>query len=151
MDAWFREGRITAGCQLRRDNEIHWVEASKVYPSLSQSGGKPNTNPFAGESPTTTRTQAAAPVNPYTSPRVAGGPATLGPYGNLQPHRGTTILTLGILSFFCNPCFVLGIAAWYMGNEDLSAMRIGRMDPTGRGITQAGMPNIQTPRISPLL
>src|SRR5439155_20145392 len=53
-----------------------------------------------------------------------------------QPHRGTLILVLGILSLVvCSP---LGIAAWVMGNNDLKAMRRGEMDRSGEGTTQAG-------------
>lgn len=55
---------------------------------------------------------------------------------NLQPHRGTLILILGILSFVC--CFICGIVAWVMGNSDLRAMAEGRMDPSGEGLTKAG-------------
>lgn len=134
LDSWYQEGRITAGCQLRRDRDPNWLEASQLYPSLASSGRQPAANPFSGDSPNV----AAGAANPYTAPHGAGGPATVGPYGRQQPHRGVTILVLGILSFFC-PCLILGIAAWYMGNEDLSAMRLGRMDPTGRGMTTAGM------------
>lgn len=32
----------------------------------------------------------------------------------------------------------LGIAAWVMGNRDLGAMEIGRMDPSGRDMTNIG-------------
>jgi len=54
----------------------------------------------------------------------------------LTPHRGTMILVLGILSLvICQP---LGIAPWLMGNTDLAEMDAGRMDPEGRGMTQAG-------------
>jgi predicted Zn finger-like uncharacterized protein len=53
-----------------------------------------------------------------------------------QPHRGTTILVLGILSLVL--CAPLGIAAWVMGNNDLDAMRRGAMDRSGEGTTQAG-------------
>jgi hypothetical protein len=53
-----------------------------------------------------------------------------------QPHRGTLILVLGILSLvICGP---LGIASWVMGNTDLAAMRRGEMDREGEGMTQAG-------------
>jgi hypothetical protein len=54
----------------------------------------------------------------------------------LTPHRGTLILVLGILGLVC--CFICGIIAWVMGNADLAEMDAGRMDPEGRGITQAG-------------
>ena len=54
----------------------------------------------------------------------------------MQPHRGTLILVLGILSLvLCGP---IGIAAWIMGNTDLKEIDAGRMDPAGRGNTHAG-------------
>ena len=46
------------------------------------------------------------------------------------------VLTLGILSIVI--CGLLGPVAWVMGNNDLAAMRAGRMDPSGEGLTQAG-------------
>jgi hypothetical protein len=69
-----------------------------------------------------------------------GGPPPGPPYGGpvyLQPHRGATILVLGILGLLCT-CLPLGIVAWIMGNSDLAAMREGRMDRSGEGITRAG-------------
>ena len=47
------------------------------------------------------------------------------------------ILALGVLAFVICPLF--GLAAWLMGRGDLQAMRQGRMDPAGMGLTQAGM------------
>jgi hypothetical protein len=53
------------------------------------------------------------------------------------PHRGTAVLTLGILSLvICWP--ILGPIAWIMGNSDLKEIRSGRMDPEGEGYTNAG-------------
>jgi hypothetical protein len=54
----------------------------------------------------------------------------------LRPHRGVLILVLGIVGIVC--CFICGIVAWVMGNNDLKEMAAGRMDPDGRGLTQAG-------------
>jgi hypothetical protein len=54
----------------------------------------------------------------------------------LRPHRGGVILTLGILGIVC--CFICGIIAWVMGNNDLREMAAGRMDRSGEGLTQAG-------------
>jgi hypothetical protein len=54
----------------------------------------------------------------------------------MLPHRGSVILTLGILGLVV--CPLLGIAAWQMGNDDLSHMRYGRMEPSGRDLTSAG-------------
>jgi hypothetical protein len=53
-----------------------------------------------------------------------------------QPHRGTLILVLGILGIVC--CFICGIIAWVLGSGDLKEMDAGRMDPSGRSLTQAG-------------
>jgi hypothetical protein len=61
----------------------------------------------------------------------------------LAPHRGGTILTLGILSIVlvlgCTFAGFIGIAPWTMATADLRAMREGQMDPEGRGTTIAGM------------
>lgn len=55
----------------------------------------------------------------------------------MKPHRGTLILVLGILGFVvCG--FFTGIPAWYMGHTDIKEMDAGMMDPSGRGITNAG-------------
>ena len=56
---------------------------------------------------------------------------------NLEPHRGTLILVLGILSFVGCGIFT-AIPAWVMGATDLRKMDAGRMNPDGRGTTQAG-------------
>jgi hypothetical protein len=58
------------------------------------------------------------------------------PMQSVAPHRGVLILVLGILGIVC--CFICGIIAWVMGNNDLREIDAGRMDPTGRGLTQAG-------------
>ena len=54
----------------------------------------------------------------------------------LRSHRGVLILVLGILSIVC--CFICGIITWVLANGDLKEMAAGRMDPSGRGLTQAG-------------
>jgi hypothetical protein len=97
---------------------------------------------------------AAPPAYPAPPPRPArGGYDDRAPYGDdygpprgrgyrrdLMPHRGSAVLTLGILSLI--PCvitaLILGIIAVVMGQSDLQEMRAGRMDPEGEGITNAG-------------
>lgn len=54
----------------------------------------------------------------------------------VAPHRGALILVLGILGIVA--CMPLGIVAWVMGNNDLAAMRSGRMDRSGESLTQVG-------------
>jgi hypothetical protein len=54
-----------------------------------------------------------------------------------EPHRGTVILVLGILSLVVAQ-IILGPIAWIMGNNDLREIREGRMDPEGEANTNAG-------------
>ena len=54
----------------------------------------------------------------------------------MKPHRGTLILVLGILGLVV--CAPVAIAAWIMGSGDLKEMDAGTMDPSGRGVTNAG-------------
>ena len=58
------------------------------------------------------------------------------PVQSVAPHRGVLILVLGILGIVC--CFICGIIAWVMGNNDMREIDAGRMDPSGKGLTQAG-------------
>jgi hypothetical protein len=66
------------------------------------------------------------------------GPVEVQPVAQqpLAPHRGVVVLVLGILGLVV--CFICGIIAWVMGNNDLRQMDAGAMDPSGRGLTQAG-------------
>jgi hypothetical protein len=59
------------------------------------------------------------------------------PASSVKPHRGVAVLVFGILSLV-TMFFPLGIAAWVMGEHDLSQMRGGRMDAEGMGMTRAG-------------
>lgn len=63
-------------------------------------------------------------------------PQQVGAGAGMEPHRGTLVLVLGILGLVV--CVILGIVAWVMGNGDLRKMDAGQMDPSGRGLTQAG-------------
>lgn len=101
---------------------------SPVGPSVTPPG--PSPNPFADQASPQSQSPFSSP-NPYQPPGYAGG------VFQGAPHRGGLILTFGLLGFFC--CIFFGIAAWIMGNEDLNAMRAGRMDPSGEGLTRAGM------------
>lgn len=56
---------------------------------------------------------------------------------HLRPHRGETLLAIAILSLFCNLGIILAPMAWIMARNDLKEMERGKMDPSGKGITQA--------------
>lgn len=53
-----------------------------------------------------------------------------------EPHRGTLLLVLGILSIVV--CTILGPIAWVMANGDLKKIDSGVMDPEGRSNTNVG-------------
>ena len=55
----------------------------------------------------------------------------------MLPHRGAIVLVLGILSIVI--CAFVGPVAWIMGKGDLAKIDQGMMDPSGRGLTLAGM------------
>jgi predicted nucleic acid-binding Zn ribbon protein len=55
----------------------------------------------------------------------------------MEPHRGTLILVLGILSLVMAQ-IILGPIAWVMGTEDLKKIRAGKMDPDGESNTNTG-------------
>jgi ribosomal protein S27E len=86
----------------------------------------PDANPF-GDRP-------EPPLNPYARP---GTSPFQPPQSYLRPHRGGLILAFGLLGVLC--CLPFAIVAWVMGAADLKEIRAGRMDPSGQGMTQAGM------------
>ena len=123
LDQWVAEGRVTAASQLLHDPDQHWQPAGQTYPQLrSISSG----NPFA---------DPAIPSNPYATP--TGFAPAAGPRRFRRPHRGGTILTLGILGVIC--CQLLGPVAWVMGQADMRQINDGVMDPEGKALTQVGM------------
>ncbi|MBY0310949.1 MAG: DUF4190 domain-containing protein [Phycisphaerales bacterium] len=79
--------------------------------------------------------QMPPPIPPQHPNPYAGNPSTMqGQY--MQPHRATMVFVLGLLGLLI--CFICGIVAWVMGSKDLKEIDAGRMDPSGRGLTQAG-------------
>lgn len=75
------------------------------------------------------------PAHP-AGPGAYGGAYPQGRRRHLRPHRGSAVLTLGILGLVV--CGICGIIAWVMGNTDMAQIRAGIMDPSGEGITNAG-------------
>lgn len=60
----------------------------------------------------------------------------------LKPHRGGSVLAVGICSIVfagaCGTGIILGIVGLSMSKTDLTQIDRGQMDPSGRGMTQAG-------------
>jgi hypothetical protein len=65
------------------------------------------------------------------------GPETPGRPGERKksPHRGVQLIIMSIAGFFC--CCIISIVAMNMAKEDLAAMKAGRMDKNGEGLTKA--------------
>ena len=63
-------------------------------------------------------------------------PAPLNEASPTLTHRGALVLILGLLGLLMFA--PLGIAAWIIGSKDLAAIRDGRMDKSGEGMTLAG-------------
>jgi hypothetical protein len=74
-------------------------------------------------------------ANPYAPSAVT--PMGLPHYqGYLEPHHGVLVLVLGIVGVFC---MFLAIPAIILAFIDLQKMKRGVMDPSGRGLTIAGL------------
>jgi len=67
---------------------------------------------------------------------VSQMPPTNMPGAGTEPHRATLVFVLGLLSILI--CGLLGPVALIMGKGDLAKMDAGQMDPSGKGLTQAG-------------
>lgn len=106
LQSWIAQGRVSSQDLVWSEGMAQWVSAGSI-PELS----------FA------VNTAAAAPG-------VAQVP------GALAPHRGGTVLALGILGICV--CCICGIIAWTMGNNDLRSMAAGTMDRSGEQLTRAG-------------
>lgn len=68
------------------------------------------------------------------------------PRRDAEPHRGTLVLVLGILSLVTVMLYclapvgaIMGLLAWTLGQKDMRKIKAGDMDADGRGTTQAGM------------
>jgi len=122
LQAWGGEGRIQPDDLVWSEGMANWQPAKTISGLLPLSAANPPGVPAGAQSP--------PPFNPYNS----------APFGYqaqrwAEPHRGTTILVLGICGFLC--C-IPAIIAWSMGSTDLAKMKAGTMDPAGKGMTMAG-------------
>ena len=124
LDVWVAEGRVSAACELKVEGAKHWQTAATVYPILQT----PRT-PNAGAAKNYSQAHADNPFAPKPS---------IAPAMNEHRHRGVMILVFGIVAWFTQ-CIVFGMLAWVMGRRDLREMKQGRMDSSGRDLTQVGM------------
>ena len=135
---WAQQGRVQLSDLVWSEGMADWAPASSV-PGLVDA--QPAAQPAA---PAAREPTASAYADQPAQPAWAPGPqpaaqvVQAAPSGVLAAHRGGVILALGIIGLMTG-CFILGIIAWVMGRKDLPEIDAGRMDPTGRSMTQAGM------------
>jgi hypothetical protein len=103
---WRSEGRLT-------DADMVWQEGMAQWQALGSVAGLEDAGRVPGTPPS-----MPPPQRPPT------------------PHRGVTILVLGIMGLVS--CGICGIIAWVMASHDIEEMQAGRMDPAGRSMTDAG-------------
>jgi hypothetical protein len=54
----------------------------------------------------------------------------------MRSHRASMVLFLGIFGLMC--CSPLSFVAFFLGRHDLAEIDAGRMDPSGRSLTNFG-------------
>ena len=123
-------------CQtiLLVEGDTETVEPTSVQPPVASTPqppaygqtGTPSASPFATGNPYSSPAQASQYLTPPR--RSSRG----------EPHRGGLVLGLGIGAMACNLCLIPGILALTFGLQDLKAMKEGRMDNEGHGLTLAG-------------
>ncbi len=69
------------------------------------------------------------PLHPYTGGQFQGAA------GRYETSQAVTALVLSILGFFC--CGFPGTIAWYLAQQETSAIDVGRRDPGQRGTATA--------------
>ena len=141
LDRWLAERRVTAASQIMHEGDGWWILAQQIYPHLViTSAPQSASSPFApgtfAKPIDVPPSPLAGSINPYASPSAAGyAPPALRPYR--EPARGGTILAMSIIGPLF--CIFVSIAAVVMGFTDLSEMKRGVRDPSGRGLTIAGV------------
>ncbi len=141
LDRWLAEGRVTAASQILHEGDGQWVWAAQIYPHLGINLAPPGASssrfaPGTLAKPINLAPNAAAgSLNPYASPSAAIGYAP--PPFYREPSRGGVILTLSIIG--PTFCIFASIAALVMAITDLNEMKRGIRDPSGRGLTVAGL------------
>ncbi len=101
-------------------------------PPPGVSGGYPPPPPPAG----LPGSYPPAPPEGVYPPANAVGPGGMPLGAGMKPNRGGLVLALGIVGLLC--CGPVSIVAYIMGKNDLAAMSVGQMDPSGRSNTNIG-------------
>jgi hypothetical protein len=146
VDQWYSEGKITPLTRLVCELDNVWVWAGEVYPAL---GLPPEVTPATKPLNTTsTNSELIEGNNPFSETVINTSLATSGTQNAttkdrktkpllVKPHRGFTLLVLGILSMLCCPILALPVIA--MGHWDLRNMKRGTVSEEGWTYTVAAV------------
>jgi len=130
LRAWAQNGTLKREDHVWCEGMAEWAPGQTIpdlFPAAPAAQAPPS--PYAQTPPS----PYMQPPSPYMQPT---SPYGMPPSQFVKPHRGGTVLTLGIIGIAC--CLICGIIAWVMGNNDLKEMAAGRMDRSGEGMTRAG-------------
>ena len=127
--------------QVPANSQSETVEPLEVQPPIASSSSdlfagldsSDSSQPSYGQSPSPFATS-----NPYSRPQQQRPQQPGRRRSGGAPHRGGLVLGLGIGAMVCNFCLIPGILALIFGMADLKAMKEGRMDDEGHGLTLAG-------------
>ena len=130
VEAWVHEGRIAPTDFVWRPGMSEWAPLEDMPDFAGIVAG------YATEA----RADQPPPPSDAPPPEYARWQRQA---AYIQPHRGGTILALGVIALvvmvvFCCAAFIFGIPAWTMANRDLELMRQGVMDREGESLTEAG-------------
>lgn len=132
IKAWIAQEKVGRTDMVWKEGMSEWQQAGSVAELLESFSALSVAGPADG----------AAPVTDAAGDAPIDALAGLTEYArtsrktHMRPHRGGTVLVLGILGLVV--CCICGIIAWFMSNNDQREMSAGRMDSSGRNITQAG-------------
>ncbi len=141
LDAMASRGELDASTEIKAVGDTNWLPATHFFPGLNTQAVSSTDSPFAQKQPQSDYPESSTPSpgqpaaeNPYASPAAVN----VQPRRRfLKPHRGGTILAMGVAGFCV--CWFLGVGAFFMGMKDLGEMSRGVMDPSGRVLTTIGM------------
>lgn len=135
VNQWVSEGRVSVRCELRQSADQPWQNAAIFFPQIDELGGLAPQSSSGG---------VPAPVSPYANPAGYSNYRQMGPttHGNYRAHNGVLILVFGIIGIvflgICPFLPVFSIVAWIMGHRELNAIKLGEVDPEGKGLAMAG-------------
>lgn len=137
LESWVRQGRVTADCDLRRDDESTWRPADTLFPAIAPWNPHHPPQPASSTPRPAAGTSGGAPATGAAREENLSGSAAASDAPAKTPDRGVLILTLGIVGIF-SLCPVFSAMAWVMGTADQQEMRAGRMDARGLRATSWG-------------